>query len=78
MRCKQRTVILYTHYSMIDSFDFCTFYNNFRMFIDDCNLNKIILALNEFNIMYFIVNMFIEVTYCVVIETCLPKNFRDP
>ena len=47
---------------MFDSFNLCTFYNSFRMFIVDCNLNNIILALNEYNIMYFIVNMFIEVT----------------
>ena len=44
------------------------------MFIVDCNLNNIILALNEYNIMYFIVNMFIEVTcLCRLLKTVYPK-----
>ena len=36
---------------MFDSLDFRSFYTNFRVFIVDCNINNIILTLNEYNIL---------------------------
>ena len=59
-------------FSMFDSFNFRWFYTNFRMFIVDCILNNVILALNEYNIMYFTVNMFIKGTCLCTLKTFHP------
>ena len=63
-RCKQRPV---RHIIICLAVSFSLFNTNFRVFMVDCNLNNIILVLNEYTIMYFIVNMCLKVT-CLCID----------